>query len=282
MATQLLIYGDVKPVTKTNHQNLYVKTGGNYSFAENVNSVPLMAVEFPQAFAEYPIVFAGDEKKVTPVVVMGVNEKQNLFVKKDEGWDAKYIPAFIRRYPFVFSSTDDGKTLTLCIDESFEGCNQEGRGERLFDNDGERTQYLENTLKFLENYQAHHLRTNMFCEQLVELELLQPMQAQFTAGKANGEPRTLSGFMGINREKLKELSDENVLKLFKNDSLELIYQHLLSMRNFSTMAEKLAVSIDNKPVDKAVDVDQKVSKSVSKTKTADKPVDTGKTDDKVH
>ena len=51
MATQLLIYGDVKPVTKANHQNIYV----NYSFAENVNSVPLMAVEFPQAFAEYPI-----------------------------------------------------------------------------------------------------------------------------------------------------------------------------------------------------------------------------------
>jgi hypothetical protein len=30
-----------------------------YGFSAEVNSVPLMTVEFPQAAAEYPVVFAG-------------------------------------------------------------------------------------------------------------------------------------------------------------------------------------------------------------------------------
>ena len=42
----------------------------------------------------------------------------------------------------------------------------------------ERTQFLESTLKFLENYQVHHQRTQIFCQKLVELALLEPMQAQ--------------------------------------------------------------------------------------------------------
>lgn len=59
------------------------------------------------------------------------------------------MPAFLRRYPFVFSSNDDASTFTLCIDEEFDGLNQDGRGERLFDSEGERTQYLQNVLGFL-------------------------------------------------------------------------------------------------------------------------------------
>jgi hypothetical protein len=42
------------------------------------------------------------------------------------GWQAKYIPAFLRRYPFVFSSNDDGNNFVLRIDEGFPGFNQPG------------------------------------------------------------------------------------------------------------------------------------------------------------
>ena len=126
MATQLLIYEDVKPISKVQHKDLCVKAGSDYSFAKELNCVPLMAIELVHAAAEYPVVFAGDAEKVTPVAIMGTSAKENLFIQK-ENWDAKYIPAFIRRYPFIFASPDDGKTLTLCIDEKFDGCNREGR-----------------------------------------------------------------------------------------------------------------------------------------------------------
>src|SRR5215813_196230 len=103
MPTQLLIYETVVPLSFGGHGNCAVEIGGNYSFSGKINSVPLMAVEFPQAAAEYAIVFAGDDTSLMPAVILGVRGNENLFVSKENAWEAKYIPAFVRRYPFVFS-----------------------------------------------------------------------------------------------------------------------------------------------------------------------------------
>lgn len=238
MATQLLIYETAVPVNKQRHGNWSVRTGGDYAFARNVNSVPLLAVEFVNAAAEYAIVFSGSEEVVMPAVILGLRNDQNSYLEPSGGWRAKYIPAFIRRYPFVFSSDNDGKTFTLCIDEQFTGCNQEGRGERLFDSDGEQTQYLKSVLGFQQEYQAQFLRTRTFCDKLKAFELLEPMQAMFTLG--TGETSSLAGFMGIQRERLKALSAEQLSELARTDELELAYLHLHSLRNFSSMAERVA------------------------------------------
>jgi hypothetical protein len=59
-----------------------------------------------------------------------------MYVGNNGEWHISYIPAFIRRYLFVFSSTDEGRLFTLCIDEEFSGCSKEIRGKRLFSADG--------------------------------------------------------------------------------------------------------------------------------------------------
>ncbi len=233
MPKQLLIYENAKPITKTNHKDLYVKTGKNFKFAKDINSVPITAVEFPHAAMSYPVVFAGKDDELISVVIMGVRENENLFVSENGEINAKYIPAFLRRYPFVFSSTDKGANFTLCIDESFEGCNKAGMGERLFDSAGEQTLYLKNVLEFLKEYQAHFARTKAFCKKLMELKILEPMTAQFKP--ENGAPLSLSGFMAVNREKLKNLTGEQLQEMLKSDELELLYIHLQSMRNFASM-----------------------------------------------
>jgi len=132
-----------------------VVVGADYSFARNVNSLPLMAVEFPQAAPDYAIVFAGNSEAVMPAVILGVRGNENLYLTKSGEWQAKYIPAFARRYPFVFSSSEDGKTFTLCIDEGFSGFNKEGRGQRLFTDDGKPSPYVDGVLKFLQEYRTN-------------------------------------------------------------------------------------------------------------------------------
>ncbi|MFC0060417.1 SapC family protein [Vibrio inusitatus] len=235
MATQLLIYGQVEAVNKKRHLDWSIKAENNYDFAKKVNSVPLMAAEFPHAAQDYSIVFAGEGEQLLPVVVMGIKQDENLYVNDQGQWVAKYIPAFVRRYPFVFASTDEGKTLTLCLDESYSGCNQENRGERLFDGDGEQTQYLSKVLEFLQDYQNHYQRTQAFCSKLVELDLFEDMGAKFTL--PSGEERTLTGFKVINKEKLKAIKQEDLSQLFSSDGLELIYLHLHSLRNLNKMLQ---------------------------------------------
>jgi len=235
----MLIYETAVPVSSGRHAKCSVEIGNAYAFTRNVNSVPLMAVEFPPAMAEYAIVFAGDAEQMMPVVILGARQNENLYLAAEGAWQAKYIPAFVRRYPFVFSSSQDGKTFTLCVDEAFQGVNYQGRGQALFTEDGKPSPYTENVLKFLQEYRAQFLRTQAFCKKLREHDLLEPMQAEFTLG--SGEKMALRGFTVVSRAKLKALSGEALADLAKTDELELIYLHLQSVRNFTTVRDKLVL-----------------------------------------
>ncbi len=238
MATQLLIYETATPVSYGRHGEWSVEVGTDYSFSRGVNSVPLMSVEVLNAAAEYAVVFGGTGDIVMPAVILGMRGDENLYLTGEGGWQAKYIPAFLRRYPFVFSSPDEGKTFTLCIDEKFPGFNQKGRGERLFTSERKPTPYVENVLKFLQQYQAEFRRTQAFCKKLKDLNVLEPMQAQFNL--ESGERMFLTGFSAVNRARLKTLAADALADLTKSDELELIYAHLLSMRNFSGMRDRFA------------------------------------------
>jgi hypothetical protein len=239
MTTQQLIYENVIPVSSARHAQSSVEVGADYAFTRNVNSVPLMAVEFPLAAAEYPIVFAGTVEAVMPAVILGARSDENLYLSDSGEWQSKYIPAFVRRYPFIFSNSEDGKTFTLCIDEGFSGFNKEGRGQRLFADNGKPSPYVEGVLKFLQEYRAQFLRTQTFCNKLIKLKLLEPMQAQFTL--VSGEKMSLSGFMVVDRKKLNALPGEKLSELAKTDELELLYLHLQSMRNFAAVKDRLVL-----------------------------------------
>jgi hypothetical protein len=234
---QLLIYENAVPLSVRKHGEWSLDTGKNYNFARKVNSVPLMAVEFLSAAAEYPIVFGGQGDKVMPAAILGLRGEQNLYLNDEGEWQAKYIPAFVRRYPFVFSSSDEGKTFALCIDESFPGFNPEGRGERLFTDEKKPSPYVDNVLKFLQQYQVEFARTQAFCKKLKDLNLLEPMQAQVSL--EGGERIALTGFSVVDRARLKTLSTDAIADLLRSDELELLYAHLASMRNFAAMRERL-------------------------------------------
>jgi hypothetical protein len=195
-----------------------------------------MASEFELSCVEYAIVFSGDGKDIMPAALLGIRDSENLYVDENGAWNAKYIPAFVRRYPFVFSSPDKS-TFTLCLDEGFPGVNRKGVGERLFDAAGERTQYLRSVLGFLQAYQAQFEATRAFCQRLVELNLLEAMQAQFSL--RSGQRLTLGGFMSVNRDRLKALSGDELARLAATGDLDLIYAHLYSQRNFTPTAERI-------------------------------------------
>jgi hypothetical protein len=240
MSTQLLIYETVVPLMFATHRHSSVEIGQNFDFSRKVNSVPLMAVEFREAQSDYPIVFAGNNEGVMPAVILGLREGENLYLSSDGKWDARYIPAFVRRYPFVFSKSEDGQRFLLCIDEQFSGFNGDGRGERLFTDDGKPSPYVDNILKFLQEYQLQFHRAERFCKRILELDLLEPMQAQVELN--SGEKYSLSGFMAVDREKLKELPGDKLAELAKTDELELIYLHLQSMRNFGALKDRLGLA----------------------------------------
>jgi len=239
MTNQLLIYENAVPISAETHRDISVRTGANWNFAKALNSVPIVVAEFEPACIEMPIVFAGEGDDIAPVALLGLRTDENLFVSAEGDWKGNYVPAFLRRYPFVFATTGaNGETLTLCIDEGFEGLNKEGRGERLFDSEGERTRYLENMLQFTSDYQTQHMLTRAFCKRLAELDLLEPAVA--TIKLPDGQSHSLTGFQRVNRGKLASLEAETLAELFANDSLALIYFHLASLGHMGHLVQRIS------------------------------------------
>lgn len=237
MSKQLLIYERATPISSELHGDWSVRSGKNFAFAQGINSSPLLAAEFAAAAPEFTIIFAGTAAEVFPSVILGFQDGQNVFVGRDGSWKAKYVTAFLRRYPFVFAESEGKGSFTLCIDEEFEGLNKEGKGERLFDSEGNRTQYLSGILNFVSSYQGQYERTKLFCDRLIQLNVLDPAQARFSL--PDGKTGSLAGFFTINRDKLKSIPQEQLAEMFLNDELELCYLHLQSLNNINTMTQHL-------------------------------------------
>lgn len=240
MSKQLMIYENITPVSSQQHGDLSVETGLLYDFARHLRAVPLVASEIPHAAREYTVVFApaGPNTGVLPFALLGLRDDENLYLSESGEWTASYIPAFLRRYPFVFSGNQEQTKFTLCVDESWRGCNRDGRGERLFDANGNRTEFLDRLLRFNEDYQKSAQMTGIFCKKLQELELLETKEARLKAPAGN-EIR-LAGFSLLNRDKVNALPAETLSELASASGLELIYAQLVSTLNLPMLAQKVA------------------------------------------
>ena len=241
MAKQLMFYEHAVPMSATRHADASVEPGTGYAFASHASAVPIMAVEFLLAATEYAIVFTPVGDDIVPAVVLGLRNEQNLYLGQDDKWKAKYVPAFIRRYPFVFSASADKKTLALCIDESSAGFNRTGKGQALFDAEKKPTEYTQRVLKFLQAFQTHFQRTQLFCKRVKELGILEPTTVRMAG--PGGEKLAVGGFLVVDRKKLREVPAEKLAELAKTDELELLYLHLYSLRNFAGMKDRLIGSL---------------------------------------
>src|SRR5688500_15349712 len=118
LSGSVLFYAKPEPLTKEAHGALGVKrTERPYAFTAQTHLTPLTVTEFGPAALSYPIIFVGDAK--LPVAVMGVRAGENLFVSEDGSYELNaYLPAYIRRYPFVFAKDDSSQRMIVCIDRN--------------------------------------------------------------------------------------------------------------------------------------------------------------------
>ena len=106
-----LFYKRPMPLDATSHAALGLRKEFGLNFTRGVNAVPVNLIEMPQVCHYYPIAFSPDATG-TPVAILGLRDNENLFLGKDGQWaEEAYIPAYIRRYPFIFSETPDSESV---------------------------------------------------------------------------------------------------------------------------------------------------------------------------
>ena len=139
-----LFYKSVVPLDRKAHARLRVRNSPNFLFAADAPLLPLLTAEFAPVAREYPIVFMKDEGTVIPVALTGMPQGKNLFLDANGRWDARYVPAYVRRFPFVFAETAP-EQYTVCIDTTSDLLDEK-EGTALFESNGEPSAALNDTM----------------------------------------------------------------------------------------------------------------------------------------
>ena len=225
------IYKNVEVLNKDTHKSLKIDELKGFDYAKELRDCVISLSEFYQSAKSQPIVFSkNDQGEYFAVALMGLKEQKNLFVQEDGSWKpGEYVPAFIRRYPFVFVSS--GEQLVLAVDTDCPAVNED-QGQMLFDEEGEVTAYTEKVMEFMLEYQQSNAQTQVFIQTLDELDLLETASAELNQ---EGEKLTFTGFSRINEKKFNDLNDEDTLKLVRSGYYKLVTAHLMSLTNFSKL-----------------------------------------------
>ena len=246
--SEMMFYERVVALNDQAHASLKLRPATSFTYAARTNSVPLLASEFFDAAREYPIVFVRGEAGPVPVVLLGLRESENLYVDGEGKWDARYVPAFVRRYPFVPGKGAQGELL-LCIDEA-SPCFDTEEGEPLFVA-GKPGAQLAHAIKFLTEFHQAAGATELLGRRLQELDLLR--QADSVAQLNDGSQFRLNGLNVVDETRLRELDRDTVQELFANGGLAVIHAHLMSLGNLGALVDRLGRrDIGNKAADKAV------------------------------
>lgn len=231
-----VFYRRPRPLNAAFDAGRSLKSAHSYGFARGTNSVVVNAAEFPLAMRTYPIVFSANEPRA-PIAVLGLADNENLFLAEDGTWTADcYIPAYVRRYPFILMAQPGSAELVLCVDDA-SGLVAED-GERSFFEGGKPTQLVQDVLKFCSEFHAQHVSTTEFVRALADHGLLMPNEARVTMN--SGQLLTLRGFDVIDEAKFNALPDDIFLDWRRRGWLHLVYCHLMSMANWARLVDMRA------------------------------------------
>ncbi len=231
-----LFYKRPRPLNAAVHRGLSLMPTSDFGFARSTNSVVLGATEFPLAMRHYPIVFTAGEPRV-PVAVLGLEAAHNLYVAKDGKWLAEgYVPAYVRRYPFLFLEQPGKEELVLCIDED-SGLLVRSEERPLFSDQGP-TQLVQDALKFCRDFQQATRAGAAFAAALAERGLLIPNRARVVLN--SGKEMVLRDFDVVDEAKFNALPDDVFLDWRRRGWLVLVYCHLLSMGSWAKLVELAA------------------------------------------
>jgi len=217
--------------------NLPAAGGGAVpSFAAGMNAMTISLAEFAVAARDYPLVFVPVADGYAPLAVLGLTDRDNLFVTDGHWAPDVYVPAFVRRYPFCLSRVIlDGVAQAdklVCIDRAY----VDNSGASLFDVRGEPTQRWAERQRFLIEYEQDLEQTAQMCAGLAKLDLFEPFSMQATQGLRR--QWQLQGMFRINEQKFLDLKPASHKILATKGWAARIYAHLFSLANFARLHER--------------------------------------------
>lgn len=208
-----------------------------FSFCSKVRAIPITVTEVPAACKDYPIVFMGTENPVL-LAVVGLIDEVNLYVDENGNWESgRYIPGYVRRYPFGLANETGSERMAIVLDTAFDGVKP--NGEFPLFNNGEPTDMTQSAIDFCQAFEQDRLLTDEFISRIKPFEIIQGQTAHFTP-QGQTEQKTFAEYFGIDENKLNGLTDEQYLSLRREGALAVLYALIMSMGNWRTLLQRRA------------------------------------------
>jgi hypothetical protein len=218
------------------HAGLKVSTAERkYHYARNVNSIPVVLSEVTQLMPHYPIVFSS-EREPHLIALLGVRQDENLFVDAAGNWaPGTYIPAYVRRYPFILMEMGDNKFgLGADLHEDF----FVEDGTPLFQG-GRATLAADRAMRFSLELQKAYEETRQFCKAMTDAKVIRGKV--FSASNRRGQKFRMTGFGAIDESTLDALDNRTANSWRKRHWLKYVYCHMVSLerlRSFPARTEQ--------------------------------------------
>lgn len=228
-------------LNNVDHQDVKIITERSAKYGDNVMYVLTFPFEFRNVQAHYPILFHRDaEGNQHPVALFGFQAKENLFLA-DGGWDAYYVPAMIRREPFLIgyqgskNQEDEDKARVLSLDMDHPRVSTED-GEPLFQPLGGRTPYLEDIASLMEDIYRGYLHNKSFMQLLKKYELIESVTMDITLN--DGSRNQMVGFDMLDEDKVQQLPAGALEEFSKENLLMPLFMVLASTANIRSLIER--------------------------------------------
>ena len=234
-----LFYKDPMLLRFEEHGDVGLMPGNDFGFAREAVAIPLSNGEFATAMRHYPIVFAMDQQ-ASPIALVAIRKDHNLFIEPDGTWTAKsYVPAYVRRYPFIGMDTPDGAQQLLSIDRTsarfVASAKDHAEAQRLFDETGKPTVVAQNAMAFCHAFHADYANTVAFGKALLEAKVLEPYHADFRL--PDGSLHKVDGFYAVNEQAFRALPEKTVTGWHAKGWLGLAVLHLASLQSLQNLLD---------------------------------------------
>lgn len=216
------------------HKDLLFEPSVNLKFAADLPTAPIAASELTKAMRHFPIVFSNDDPMV-PVVLMSLKQDTNAFVDANGDWLGDYLPAHIRRYPFILGHMDDPETFTIMYDTDAPEINSV-TGSPLYEENGEMAVALKQVVEFLQAFQSELSTTQELVKPLIEKDVL--TQQTISVNRPDGTSWTFEGVRAVDGERVKSLDNATLAEWVRTGLMAIVYAHLHSLENIRYLAER--------------------------------------------
>ncbi|GAC15308.1 SapC family protein [Aliiglaciecola lipolytica] len=227
---------NIQALNPHQHSNIRINSDFADALGHNKGAVMVMPSELREVQREYPILFRKHPEtgRLFINALLGFTEHENLYLTKNNQWQADYVPMAFRKGPFLigFKSEDKKKTPIISIDMDDPRVDEKGK-ECLFVDGKEQSDYLQTVNDIL--YQMHENNATLIAmiNTFNELNLIEPLTLNINLH--NGEEVNFSGAYTIAEEKLLALTSSELEKLNSQGFLSAAYYISGSLNNVNKL-----------------------------------------------